>query len=78
MSTRRLALEIRALDGRAIGGRRVQPLLSDFPERHTGIRHKKPGECPCKLFSAAARVLVFFVWLSCPPPPALAVTGDLD
>jgi hypothetical protein len=42
-SARRLALETKVLDGRAIGGWRVRP-PADFPERYPGTRQKKAGE----------------------------------
>jgi hypothetical protein len=76
-STLRLALETRVLDGRAMGRGRVRPLAS-FPDMYPGTAQKKQGKWPGKRFSAAARVLDFFVCLSQSFPPALEVMGNLD
>jgi hypothetical protein len=48
-SARRLALETRVLDGRAIGGWRVRP-LAGFPYRYPAIRQEKAGEMAGKTF----------------------------
>jgi hypothetical protein len=52
-STRRLALEKRVRDGRAIGGWRVRP-LAGFQDMYPGTRHEKAWEMAGKVFSAAA------------------------
>jgi hypothetical protein len=76
-SARRLALETRVLDGRAIGGWRVRP-LADFPDIFTGTIHEKPGKWPEKSFIAATGALALSVWQSWSPSLALQVTGDFD
>jgi hypothetical protein len=61
MSTRRLALETRVLDGRAIGGMRVRP-LARFPVMYPGATQKKAGEMAGKTFQRGGRSASFCVW----------------
>jgi hypothetical protein len=81
MSTRRLALETRVLDGRANGEWRLWS-LADFPNRFPGTNTEKAGEMAGKLFSAAATAeqrCLFLSGILVPPSPlALQVTGDVE
>jgi hypothetical protein len=59
---RRLALETRVLDERAIGGQIVRPFAATrVPNK------KKPGKWPGKIFSSAAEALQFCVVVLVPP-----------
>jgi hypothetical protein len=75
--TRRLALETRVLDVRAIGGWRVRP-LADFPDRYPGTRTDKAGEMSGKTFHRGGRSANFFCVVAWSTPHALEETGDLD
>jgi hypothetical protein len=76
---RKLALETRVLDGRAIGGWRVRP-QAGFPDMYPSTKQRKYGEMAGKAFQRGGTGASFFcvVVLVHFPPPALEVTRDLD
>jgi hypothetical protein len=66
-SARRIVLETRVLDGRAIGGWRIW-LLAGFPDKYQGTKQEKAGEMAGKSFQRGGMSASSFYMLVLVPP----------